>query len=94
VRVKIEKAEEQVPKPSPGRSLEQLLTQDDALRLAKETASRSREVEKQDLQELYEKVVLDEISIPEYFYFISNSVKGPAYSSVLKEIRNNLGRFV
>jgi hypothetical protein len=93
VRVKIEKAEEQIPKPSPERSLDQLLTQDDALRLAKETAIRSREVGKQDLQELYEKVVLDEISIPEYFYFISNSVKGPAYSSVLKEIRNNLGRF-
>jgi hypothetical protein len=93
VRVKIEKAEEQIPKPSPERSLEQLLTQDDALRLAKETAERSREVGKQDLQELYEKVVLDEISIPEYFYFISNSVKGPAYLSVLKEIRNNLGRF-
>jgi hypothetical protein len=45
------------------------------LRLANETAVRSREVGKQDLQELYEKVVLDEISIPEYFYFISNSVK-------------------
>jgi hypothetical protein len=93
VRVKIEKAEEQVREPSPELSLEQLLTQDDALRLAKETAIRSREVGKQDLQELYEKVVLDEISIPEYFYFISNSVKGPAYSSVLKEIRNNFGRF-
>jgi hypothetical protein len=93
VRVKVEKAEEQIPKPSPELSLEQLLTQDDALRLAKETAIRSREVGKQDLQELYEKVVLDEISIPEYFYFIANSVKGPAYSSVLKEIRTNLGRF-
>jgi hypothetical protein len=93
VRIRIERAEEQIPKPSPERSLEQLLTQDDALRLAKETAIRSREVEKPDLQELYEKVVLDEISIPEYFYFISNSVNGPGYSSVLKEIRNNLGRF-
>ena len=94
MRVKIEKAGEQIPKPSPERSLEQLLTQDDALRLAKETAVRSREVAKQDMQELYEKVVLDEISIPEYFYFISNSVKGQAYSNVLKEIRNNFGRFV
>jgi hypothetical protein len=94
VRVKIDKAEEQIPKPSPEESLEQLLTQNDALTLAKETAIRSREVGKQDLQELYEKVVLDEISIPEYFYFISNSVKGQAYSSVLKEIRNNLGRFI
>jgi hypothetical protein len=93
VRVKIEKAEEQIREPSSELSLELLLTQDDALRLAKETAIRSREVGKQDLQELYEKVVFDEISVPEYFYFISNSVKGPAYSSVLKEIRNNLGRF-
>jgi hypothetical protein len=93
VRVKIEKAEQQIPKPSPERLLEQLLTQDDALRLAKETALRSREVGKQDMQELYEKVVLDEISIPEYFYFICNSVKGPAYLSIIKEIRNNLGRF-
>lgn len=46
------------------------------------------------MQELYEKVVLDEISIPEYFHFISDSVMGPAYSSVIKEIRNNFGRFV
>ena len=93
MRVKIEKAEEQVPKPSPELSLEQLLTQDDALRLAKETATRSREVEKEDLQELYEKVVLDEISIPEYLYSIRNSVKGSAYSNVLKEIIANLGEF-
>ncbi len=93
MRVKIEKAEEQLPKPSPERSLEQLLTQDDALRLAKETAVRSREVGKQDLQELYEKVVLDEISIPEYFYIISNSIKAEAYSNVLKVINLNHGKF-
>jgi hypothetical protein len=61
--------------------------------LAKETAIRSREVEKQDLQVLYEKVVLDEISIPEYLHIISNSVQGPAYFNVLKEIIKNLGNF-
>jgi hypothetical protein len=94
VRVKIEKAEEQIPKPSPERSLEQLLTQDDALRLAKETALRSREVAKQDMQELYEKVVLDEISIPEYFYFLRNSVKGPAYANILRELNANLSLFI
>jgi hypothetical protein len=94
VRVKIDKAEEQIRRLTSEQSLKQLLTQDDALRLGKETAIRSREVEKGDLQELYEKVVLDEISIPEYFYFIGNSVKGQAYSNVLKEIKANLGRFV
>jgi hypothetical protein len=94
VRVKIEKAEQQVPKPSPEQSLEQLLTQDDALRLAKETAIKSREVEAPDMEELYERVVLDEISIPEYFYFIEKSVKGLAYANILNTIRENYGRFV
>lgn len=93
MRVKIEKAEEQIPRPSAERSLEQLLTQDDALRLAKETALRSREVAKQDMQELYEKVVLDEISIPEYFFVIRNSVGSPAYANVLREIQSNLKQF-
>lgn len=94
MRIKIDKAEEEIPGFMAEQSLELLLSQDDALRLAKETAVRSGEVGKQDMQELYEKVVLDEISIPEYFYSISNSVKGPAYLSVLKEVRNNFGRFV
>jgi hypothetical protein len=93
VRVKIDKAEEQIRGLTSEQSLEQLLTQDDALRLAKETAIRSGEVEKGDLQELYEKVVLDEISIPEYFYFIGNSVKTDAYAQVLKSISSNLGKF-
>jgi hypothetical protein len=94
VRVKIEKAEQQIPKSSSEQRLDQLLTQDDGLKLAKETAIRSQEVEKGDLQELYEKVVLDEISIPEYFYFVRNSVKGPAYADVLNTIQQNLSRFV
>lgn len=94
MRVKIDKAEEQIPRLTSGQSLEQLLSQDDALRLAKETAMRSREVDKGDLQELYEKVVLDEISIPEYFHFVRNSVKSRPYANVLKEITLNLGRFV
>jgi hypothetical protein len=93
VRVKIEKAEEQVREPSPELSLEQLLTQDDALRLAKETAIRSREAGKQDLQKLYEKVVLDEISIPEYFYLIKKSMSSSAYANVLDEISKNFGKF-
>lgn len=82
--VKIDKAEEQIPKSTGEQSLEQLLTHYDALRLAKETAIRSREVDGWDLQGLYEEVVLDEISIPEYFYLIRNSVKGTAYANVLK----------
>jgi hypothetical protein len=94
VRVKIDKAEEQIRGLTSEQLLEQLLTQDDALRLAKETAIRSREIEKAHLQELYEKVVLDEISIPEYFYFIRNSVKSHAYANVLKEITSNFGGFV
>jgi hypothetical protein len=93
VRVKIDKAEEQIPKITAEQSLEQLLSQDDALRLAKETALKSREVQERDLDELYEKVVLDEISIPEFLNFIRNSVKEPAYSNVLKEISLNIGRF-
>lgn len=93
MRVKIEKAEQEIPRQSSEQKLEQLLTQDDALRLAKETAVRSREVNPPDLQELYEKVVLDEISIPEYFYFIRNSVKTPAYSNLLREINRNFGSF-
>ena len=94
MRIKIDKAEEEIPRLSSEQSLEDLLSQDDALRLAKETAIRSGDVDDLDLQELYEKVVLDEISIPEYFHFIRNSVRNPAYASVLKEINSNLGRFV
>jgi hypothetical protein len=95
MRVKIDKAEQEIPKQSSGQRLEQLLSQNDALRLAKETAFRSREADPSDLQELYEKVVPDEISIPEYtFTFVKNSVKQPAYANVLKEINANLGRFI
>ncbi len=92
-RIKIEKAEEEVSGVRSERSLELLLSQNDALRLAKETALKSREVQERDLDELYEKVVLDEISIPEFLNFIRNSVKEPAYSNVLKEISLNIGRF-
>lgn len=94
MRVKIEKAEQEIPGTRSKESLELLLSQDDALRLAKETAIMSREVDPSDLRKLYEKVVLDEISIPEYFYFIRNSVRAPGYINVVKEISSNLGRFV
>jgi hypothetical protein len=93
VRIKIEKAEQQIPKSSSEQRLEQLLTQDDGLKLAEETAIRSREVEKADLQGLYEKVVLDEISIPEFMYYLRKSVKHRAYANVLREINANLGLF-
>lgn len=93
MRVKIDKAEQEIPGTRAERSLEFLLSQDDALRLAKEAAVKSREVEESDMNQLYEKVVLDEISIPEYFHIIRHSVKSPAYSNVLKEIRSNLGKF-
>lgn len=75
-------------------SLYELLSQDDALRLAKETAVKSQEVDPAVLRDLYEKVVLDEITIPQYMRAIRNSVKGPAYSNVLLEIERNLGKFV
>ena len=48
MRVKIDKAEEEIPGSSPEQSLGFLLSQDDALRLAKQTAVKSREVEESE----------------------------------------------
>jgi hypothetical protein len=70
-----------------------ILSQHDAVKLALASAERSREVSKEVLDVLYEKCVLDEISVDQLLYMLENGIQAPAYKGVIQEVRRRLGEF-
>lgn len=70
-----------------------ILTQDDALKLAMHAAISSREVQKEKVEQYYEKVVMDEMTPVYFLYLLENAVSEEAYKNTIHEIRKNFGTF-
>jgi hypothetical protein len=71
-----------------------ILKIDDGLRLAMVTAVRSQEMKVEDAKELYEQVVLEEISPLEYMAEMKSTVKKAPFADILLQIDKDLSKFV
>ena len=69
-----------------------VLDVDSALRLARQAAERGG-VSKAITESLYEKVVLDEITVLEYLALLRKEVKDEALGSVIENIQRNIRKF-